>query len=107
MVDLAVTQPDILSMSEVKRRRVTATVPFRVAREKFGYWFQKNAAPEINWEDPMISQMFHAWVAGSGITEWVSDEEVAARERKKELQATSRAKMDKLRQEARQHRRDN
>lgn len=104
MVDLAVTQPEILTTSEVKRRRVRATVPFRVAREKFSNWFQINIAPEINWEDPMVGQMFHAWVAGSGITEWESDEDVAARERKKELQAASRAKMDKLRQE---HRRNN
>jgi hypothetical protein len=104
MVDLAVTQPEILTTSEVKRRRVRATVPFRVAREKFSNWFQINIAPEINWEDPMVSQMFHAWVAGSGITEWESDEDVAARERKKELQAASKAKMDKLRQE---HRRNN
>jgi hypothetical protein len=105
MVDLAVDKPDILTTAEVKRRRVRATVPFRVAREKFSNWFQTTIAPEINWDDPMVTQMFHAWIAGSGITEWESDEDVAARERKKQLQAASREKMDRLRQEAEQRRR--
>lgn len=104
MADLADTKHEILSASEVKKRRVRATVPFRVAREQFSNWFQINVAPDIKWDDPMVGQMFHAWVAGSGITEWESDEEVAARERKKALQAASKEKMSRLRQEAEQRR---
>lgn len=105
MVDLAVAKPDTLTSAEVKRRRVRATIPFLVAREKFGYWHQENVGIKADWDNPMTAQLFHAWVAGSGITEWESDEEIARRERINESRRASKEKMDRLRQEAEQNRR--
>jgi hypothetical protein len=99
MVNLAVTKHDILSAAEVSRQRVTATVPFRVAREKFSNWYHLNVSPDINWEEPMICQMFHAWIAGSGVTEWRTDEDIAERERKKASMAAAKEKRNKLKEE--------
>jgi hypothetical protein len=97
MPNIAVSTSDTLSPIEIKKRRAYALTPFTVSREKFSNWFQTEVAPEINWTDPMIGHMFRAWVAGSGITEWVSDKELAARAAKKERMAATKAKNAALR----------
>jgi hypothetical protein len=97
MPNIAVSPSDTLSPIELKKRRAHALTPFTVSKEKFSYWYQTEVAPEVNWTDPMVAHMFRAWVAGHGVTEWISDKELAARAAKKERMAATKAKNAVLR----------
>ena len=100
MPNIAVSPSDTLSPIELKKRRATAMTPFTVSKEKFGYWFQENVAPEIDWTNPMIGHMFQSWVAGHGVTEWISDKELAARAAKREKMAATKARNEALKKAA-------
>ena len=99
MPNIALTPSESLSPAEVKKRRAMAMVPFTVSKEKFSNWFQKNVSPDIDWTNPMVGHMFQSWVAGSGITEWITDEEIAVRARRKQKALETKAKFDQLRAE--------
>lgn len=100
MVDVAKNPSESLSPVEVKKRRALAMVPFDISREMFSNWFHASVSHDMDWTNPMIGQMFQAWVAGSGIKEWITDKEIAAREKRNKATAETRAKMAKLREEA-------
>lgn len=99
MPNIAMTPSESLSPAEVKKRLATSMIPFTVSREKFSNWFRENVAPDIDWTNPMVGHMFQSWVAGSGITEWLTDEEVAARERRRQKALETKARFDQLRAE--------
>ena len=99
MPNIAITPSESLSPREVMKRRETAMVPFTVSKEKFSNWFRENVAPDIDWTNPMVGHMFQSWVAGSGITEWITDEEIAARERRRQKTLETKARFDQLRAE--------
>jgi hypothetical protein len=100
MPNIAVSSSDTLSPIEIKKRRARAMNSFTVSKEKFGYWHQENIGGKIDWTNPMIAHMFQSWVAGSGIKEWISDKELAARAAKKERMAATKAKNAALREAA-------
>ena len=99
MPNIAVSPSDTLSPRELKKRRETAMVPFTVSKEKFSNWFQETVERDIDWTNPMIGHMFQSWVAGSGITEWITDAEIAARERRRLKTLETKARFDQLRAE--------
>lgn len=87
---------NILS-KDLAKRRMKVMDEFIVSRHEFSLWYVATVSPVVEWTNPITAWMFAAWVNGSGVKEWVSEEEIAQREAK---QATINAR--KVEREAKQ-----
>lgn len=87
---------NILS-KDLAKKRMKVMDEFIVSRHEFSLWYVAEVSPVVEWTNPVTAWMFAAWVNGSGMKEWVSEEEIAQREAK---QAAINAK--KVEREAKQ-----
>ena len=62
-----------------EKRVLTALDSFTNARAEFTQWYVSVKKKEPQWANPIMNLLFHAWIAGSGKTEWLSQERIEAK----------------------------
>jgi hypothetical protein len=65
---------------DLEKKRVNLMAEFNVSRDEFTKWYVATVSPVVEWTNPVTAWMFAAWVHGSEVTEWITEEERAKRE---------------------------
>jgi len=91
---LAMNDPERIMTKEIAKKRLKVLHEFSVSRDEFSKWYVATVSPVVDWANPVTSWMFAAWVQGSGITEWITEEEKEKREARRVAMAIKKAERE-------------
>jgi hypothetical protein len=77
---LNMNDPEKIMDKDLAKKRVNLMTEFNVSRDEFTKWYVETVSPVVEWTNPVTAWMFAAWVHGSEVTEWITEEERAKRE---------------------------
>jgi hypothetical protein len=77
---LNMNDPEKIMDKDLAKKRVNLMTEFNVSRDEFTKWYVATVSPVVEWTNPVTAWMFAAWVHGSEVTEWITEEERAKRE---------------------------
>ena len=77
---LNMNDPEKIMDKDLAKKRVNLMTEFNVSRDEFTKWYVATVSPVVEWTNPVTAWMFAAWVHGSEVTEWITEEERARRE---------------------------
>ena len=86
--------PEKIMKKELAKKRAKIMDEFNVSRDEFAKWYVEVVSPVVEWTNPVTSWMFAAWVQGSGVSEWITEEEKAKREARRAAIAIKKAERE-------------
>ena len=102
---LNMNDPEKIMDKDLEKKRVNLMAEFNVSRDEFTKWYVETVSPVVEWTNPVTAWMFAAWVHGSEVTEWITEEERAKREARRvamEIKKAERAAKEAAAKEVRE-----
>jgi hypothetical protein len=91
---LNMNDPEKIMDKDLEKKRVNLMTEFNVSRDEFTKWYVATVSPVVEWTNPVTAWMFAAWVHGSGVEEWITEEEKARREARRAAIAAKKAERE-------------
>ena len=91
---LNMNDPEKIMDKDLEKKRVNLMTEFNVSRDEFTKWYVAAVSPVVEWTNPVTAWMFAAWVHGSGVEEWITEEEKARREARRAAIAAKKAERE-------------
>lgn len=91
---LNMNDPEKIMDKDLAKKRVNLMTEFNVSRDEFTKWYVATVSPVVEWTNPVTAWMFAAWVHGSGVEEWITEEEKARREARRAAIAAKKAERE-------------
>lgn len=102
---LNMNDPEKIMDKDLAKKRGNLMTEFNVSRDEFAKWYVATVSPVVEWTNPVTAWMFAAWVHGSEVTEWITEEEKARREARRvamEIKKAERAAKEAAEKEVRE-----
>jgi hypothetical protein len=86
--------PEKIMKKELAKKRAKIMNEFNVSRHEFSQWYVATVSPVVEWTNPVTAWMFAAWVHGSGVKEWIPEEEKVKWEARRVAMALKKAERE-------------